>query len=103
MEYTLENYNIQIAEVNKSAEARKREIAIEFANANNPHRRGDIIEDHIGKFKITNIRLYRGWNNALPCCQYEGIELKKDGTPMKRQSGRFVYQHNIINNETKQI
>lgn len=66
---------------------------IEFAKANNPYKIGDIVKDHIGKLKIEKISYFMFYSQ--PSCIYYGVELKKDGTPCKIQSGRPVYQKNI--------
>ena len=96
MEYNLENYKVKVAEIEAEATKKKRSLAIEFANANNPYKKGDIVTDHIGSLRIEKMTWTFGFNNnILPYCHYYGIELKKDGTPMKKQSARAVSQTNI--------
>lgn len=62
--------------------------------SNNPYKIGDVVEDHIGKLMIEQICVYEDpWD--LPVCVYKGVELNKDGTPRKKQTGRGVYQSNV--------
>lgn len=96
MEYNLENYKAHIAEIEKEMQAKKDKLIREYASANNPYKIGDIITDSIGSLIIEKINFVRPSYNTLPSCVYYGTELKKDGTPMKRQSKRPIYQNYII-------
>ncbi len=99
MEYNVENYKKGLAEIDKEKEVKIRRLNIEFAQANNPYKQNDIVQDHIGRLLVHEIKYRgRGWND-LPECLYYGVELKKDGSPMKKQSGRCVYQSNILKDE----
>ncbi len=84
MEYNLEEYRKGLKEIDNEIEERRRRLAVLFAQENNPYQVGDIVTDHIGSLKIESIKYSRNGYNELPCCIYFGIELKKDGTPMKR-------------------
>lgn len=96
MEYNLETYRARVAEIEEEAKNKKRLIVREFAIANNTYKRGDIIKDHMGSLIIDKIIVNGGYGNYLPYCSYSGIELKKDGTPLKRQTDRSISQNNII-------
>lgn len=91
---TEEEYLRRLDLIKKAYEVDKRNLAIEFAKSNNPYKVGDVIEDHIGKLKIEKI-MVNIINYDLPNCNYYGVELKKDGTLCKRQTGRCIYQSNI--------
>lgn len=96
MEYTLEEYRKRVIQIEEEAKDKKRQLVREFALANNPYKKGDIITDHNGSLLIEKLIINWGFGNSLPYCSYSGVELKKDGTPMKRQSARSVSQDNII-------
>lgn len=66
----------------------------EYARSNNPIKMGDIITDHVGSIKVEGIKNTVP-SSEKPQCIYYGIELKKDLTPMKKQSNRHVYQQNL--------
>ncbi len=69
----------------------------EYALSNNPYKVGDIIQDHITKIKITKIFV----SIYSKCCVYEGIKLKKDGTPYKNNPLDKIYQGNILTTSPK--
>lgn len=65
----------------------------ECAEANNPYKIGDVISDHYHTIRIESMAEY-GWG-TLPYMLYRGVELKKDGTPTKRQENTEMHQTNI--------
>lgn len=77
---------------------KKRELQNEYAKFNIPHKIGDVVEDHIGKLKIERIAFIWRTSDELDYVYY-GIELKKDGTPYKKQTNRPVHQSNILKTE----
>lgn len=91
---TQEEYLSRLGFLKKAYEVDKKNLAIEFAMSNNPYKVGDVIEDRVGKLKIGKIKV-DDFLLHKPSCIYYGVELKKDGTPCKRQTGRCVYQSNI--------
>jgi hypothetical protein len=92
---TPEEFKQKLQELDSEFEKRKRDLNKEYAFSNNPYKVGDIVTDHIGFLKIQTMKHTVSQYN-LPQCVYFGIELKKDGTPMKKQTGRGVWQENII-------
>lgn len=69
----------------------------QYADANNPHKEGDIVRDHIGWLQIQSISYYFKADDAE--CIYYGLELLSDKkTPSKKQSKRPVYQSNLNKN-----
>lgn len=91
---TEEEYLRRLDLIKKAYEVDKKNLAIEFAMSNNPYKVGDVIEDHVGKLKIEKIKVNTIYYN-LPSCSYYGVDLKKDGTPCKRQTGRCIHQSNV--------
>lgn len=76
------------------------ELGLQYAREHNPYKVGDTISDHIGAMKIQRVQIVLGAYVSIsfnePFCRYYGVQLKKDGTPLKRQDPtRSIYQHNI--------
>lgn len=90
---TIEEYNSKLKSLNDKFETDKEEIQIEYALSNNPHKVGDIIEDHYHTIQIERFKVYPGL--GIPQCVYYGTELKKDGSPTKKQINFTMYQSNI--------
>lgn len=95
----LESYKAKIAEITKEFEEKKLAIATAYAISNSPYTTGDIFTDHIGSIRIerSKVDLYAG----PPCLVFYGLELKKDGTPTKKESKRWAYQTNDIKAPTQ--
>lgn len=91
---TKEEYEKRIKSIDRECEEKKRKLRIECAKSNNPYKIGDVVEDHIGKLRIESI-VFNNVTWQFPSCVYYGVELKKDGTPCKRQTNIPVYQSNI--------
>lgn len=88
----LSEYNKRVIEIEDEAINKKKLLAIEYAIANNPVKVGDIFTDNIGSIKVekTSVAII----HKVPSCIYTGIELKKDGTPIKSGKRREAYQVN---------
>lgn len=69
------------------------ELKIRYANANNPYKQGDIVEDHAHKIKIQKLKVYP---TDPPQMIYTGVWLKKDGAPNKKGEVVNVFQSNLI-------
>ena len=107
---TIQEYKDGLKAMSEKYEREKALFAIRFAKDNNPYNIGDIVRDHIGAIKIEQIYYsrgseqiyysresdYSGTISILPCATFKGTELTKDLKPVKRQTGRTVYQSNII-------
>ena len=87
-----EEYLQKIKELKIEFKNREVKLMKEFVIANNPYKIGDKVTDHIGSIIIEKIGFSWGYK---PCAIYTGLELKKDGTPTKRQTRREVWQSNI--------
>lgn len=90
---TKELYQQRLYDLQKQYLNDRDNIMKEFALANNPYKIDDIVTDHIGSLTIKKISFYL--TEDAPQCIFTGIELKKDLTPVKKQTGRAVYQSNI--------
>lgn len=90
---TQERYKELLLNMAKQYEHDKNLLKKEFALSNNPYKVDDIVTDHIGSLQIKKIEVYL---SDLPQCVYFGVELKKDLTPVKKQTGRGAYQSNLI-------
>ena len=94
-----EKYNSLI----KEAEEKHKEVIFEidkkYAISNNPYKKGDIIEDHIGKGRILKMNLYKGFNSEYPSIVYTCDNLLKSGKISKREPKRFIYQNNLLKDE----
>lgn len=93
---TQEKYLETIAAIDAEYEQKKKKVAEEYAFANNPYKIGDVISDHIGTIIIEKIRFSFPFGSKYPCCVYVGTQLKKDGTPHKRQEHTNIFQTNIV-------
>lgn len=54
----LEQYNAKIKHIERQATLENRKVAREYALSNNTISVGDIIADHIGKIRVTEIDIY---------------------------------------------
>jgi len=89
-----EEYLQKVKELESEFENKKVELMKEFVRVNNPYKIGDKVTDHIGSIIIEKMGFAWGYGNK-PCATYTGIELKKDGTPTKKESRRQVWQSNV--------
>ena len=83
--------NETLAQIEKEHEEKRKNVIREYALSNNPYKIGDVIEDHAEKIKITKI-LVSIFHRK---CVYEGIRLKKDGTPFKNNKQIRIFQDDI--------
>ena len=91
---TIQEYKEKQKELKAEYVKKGQDLDIEFAKANNPHKVGDIVTDHIGSIEVE--RISYGYSfDSMPCVIYIGTELKKDGTKKKNDSVRSVYSTNI--------
>ena len=91
---TIQEYKEKQKELKAEYTKKGQALDIEFANANNPYKVGDIVTDHVGSIEVE--RISYGYSiDYVPCVIYIGTELKKDGTKKKNDSVRNVYSTNI--------
>jgi hypothetical protein len=94
---TTQELQVSLEQLEKDYEEKRKNAIRDYALSNNPYKIGDVIEDHICKIKITKILV----SIYSKCCVYEGIKLKKDGTPFKNNALDKISQGNILNNSPK--
>ena len=91
---TIQEYKEKQKELKAEYTKKEQALDIEFANANNLHKVGDIVTDHVGSIEVE--RISYGYSIlSIPCVIYIGTELKKDGTKKKNNSVRSVYSTNL--------
>jgi hypothetical protein len=90
----IEEYKKIIAEIDNKARQDKFAVAREYALANNTVKVGDVISDHKSTILVDNI-IITASVSSKPMCVYDGIKLKKDGTPVKSGERDTVYQSNL--------
>ena len=97
---TEDELKAELKSLNQQFDREQKTIMKRFADANNPYKIGDVVEDYIGKLRIVRISYYFT-TYSTPYCIYYGVELKKNGEPAKRQTSRGVYQMNIKTEDGK--
>lgn len=99
---TKDEYIARLEQIKRKCQKEVNELGLEYAKSNNPYQVGDTIKDHMGAMVIERVQpvlsaLVQISYSNVPVCRYYGVQLKKDGTPMKRQDPtRSIYQSNII-------
>jgi hypothetical protein len=71
-------------------------IKIKYALSNNTIKVGDIITDHVGSIKVSEINVATPFGSKLPCCLYNGVEYTIKGEPKKNGGVRDVWQCNLV-------
>jgi hypothetical protein len=90
---THEEYNDRKECIYQIAVKRIRELDREFAESNILTKNGDIVEDSVGKIKVTGIVVLHVAGNEFPCVKFKGMILRKDGKPRKDKKQRWVYSY----------
>ncbi len=94
---TLEQLEAEIKAIKKKCDDDIQKLRIEYLKGQVKYKAGDIVTDHNGSIIVESYKLSLNYMDVF----YFGIELKKDGTPAKKQTGRWVYQQNILNHASK--
>lgn len=80
-------------------EAQIRAARLGYLKLNTLYKIGDILEDHCHIIQVSKITYTLG---SKPDVLYQGIELKANLTPKKRQDSCIMYQQNVkIHHESK--
>lgn len=93
---TPEELKQKIDEIEKQSALDKKAVIRQYCDEKNPYKLGDVFTDHIGSIKIDKMGYSYG-NSFGPdraCMVYEGVELKKDGSPKKNNPRRMAWQSN---------
>jgi len=92
----LQEYETKLNIINENYYKEQNALKINFAKENDPYKIGDIIQDHIGKIKITSKKVVFTPSHDFPSCiLYQGENLTKLGNINKREPIRLIYQFNI--------
>lgn len=92
---TQEDFNTKLAEINAKCEQEKRHLYSQYAHENSIVEVDDIVEDHIGCGRVLEMKTTFTAFDKYPSLVYVCMEVKKDGTPKKKETFRQVYQVNV--------
>jgi hypothetical protein len=92
---TQEDFKTRLADINAKYEQEKKYLYSQYAHENNTVNVDDIVEDHIGCGRVLKMKTTFATFDKYPSLVYECIEVKKDGTPKKKNIFRQVYQVNL--------
>lgn len=92
---TQKDFKTKLAEINAKYEQEKKSLYLQYAYESSTVLIGDIVEDHIGCGRVLKMKATFASFDKYPSLIYECIELKKDGTPKKKETFRQVYQVNV--------
>ena len=92
---TQKDFKTRLAEINAKCELEKRHLYSQYAHENSTVEVDDIIEDHIGCGRVLKMKTTFAAFDKYPSLIYVCVEVKKDGTPKKKESFRQVYQVNV--------
>jgi len=95
MPMTVPEYKAAFDEIRDRQRKELDELNRKFATENSTVKIGDIITDGNRRIKIDDISVTIDWFTDMPQCMYEGVELKKDGTPRKDGNRYSIYQESL--------
>lgn len=84
------DYDIQVAQIEQDCADKLELLKKEFALANNPYKKGQIVEDHYNRVRIEMVSIHD------TACVYRGISLTKKNVPKKNQDNNYIYQVNVV-------
>ena len=96
---TKEDYVNELKKLRTQYDEQVKLLGMKYASENNTNRIGDVVTDHIGSIRIESIGycdLGANGYNRFPSVIYNGVQLKKDGSPKARGNKRTVFQINLI-------
>ncbi len=91
---TEQEYTERLARLEKEHQRAKSKLVREYALINNPYKVGDVLEDHYHTIKVEAM-IPQYSSNGFGEMLYVGVDLKKDLTPKKTQTGKHMYQENV--------
>lgn len=91
---TKQEFDSRLKELQLEFDKKKKALFVDFALSHNTITIGDIVQDHIGCAEVIKLGIHIRYD-AYSEMRYYCIELKKDGTPKKKETMRWVYQSNI--------
>lgn len=94
-----EELNHKLKELEKRFDMERKTLIKEFCDSRNTYKVGDVFTDHVGSIIIEKMTYSLGGTSFgfdRACMIYEGVELKKDGTPKKNNPKRSAWQSNDV-------
>ena len=91
---TIEEYQDKKEKLHKDYQKNLYDLAMEYAKANCIYVAGDIVEDHMGYFKIEKIAYCSTWRSK-PSLVFKGVELTKKLVVKKRPTRDTIFSSNI--------
>ena len=92
---TQEDFKSRLADINAKYEQEKKHLYSQYAYENSTVEIGDIVEDHIGCGRVLEMKVTYTRFETYPFLIYVCLEVKKDGTPKKKETFRDIYQVNV--------
>ena len=92
---TREEFNKRKTAINVEYEKMKQDLYEKFAYENSTVEVDDIVEDHIGCGRVLRMKTTFAGFDSYPSLVYICLEVKKDGTPKKKETYREIYQVNV--------
>lgn len=92
---TLEDYTSRKKTLSEQHSKEFEELHIQYANANNPYKSGDILQDHHQIIKVEEIGFTL--NSGICSCRYKGVRLKKNLQPFANGEKITMWQTNVKN------
>lgn len=91
---TKQEFDSRLKELQLEFDKKKKALLIDFALSHNTITIGDIVKDNLGCAEVIKLGIHICYD-GYSAMRYNCIELKKDGTPKKKETMRWVYQSNI--------
>ena len=95
--YKVAMINNAVVSFNRQAKIDKYNLAADYANVNNLHKKGDLIESKVYegvRIKIEEIKIGIS-SEGIPCCIYVGQTLRKNLEPTSKGGIVSIWQHQI--------
>jgi hypothetical protein len=97
---TTKEYDEKKKIIEEEKNEKLRDLDWEFVASQNKYKKGDIIEDNLGKGEIEKLTVGSSLSSRYPEAVYLVTILNKDGTPTKKKvSKRYIFKCNIKENK----
>ena len=100
---TKEEFDKRKTAINVEYERMKQDLYAKFAYENSTVMVDDIVEDHIGCGRVLRMKTTFAGFDSYPSLVYVCLEVKKDGTPKKKETYREIYQVNVKKVNGKEV
>ncbi len=92
---TKEDYKKRLEEINYKASKEREKVHVEYANSNNPYKKGDILQDHCQIIIVEEIKYGMTSFNDECICNYRGTKLTKKLQPFKNKEKTTMFGTNV--------